>query len=220
MSANEGFNVFIQDRILRNQRFSFLCIYESVLVQEVVTKARDTNNDAYKIPDTMATDGTNYYPLPLSNDEGVSDAREDQGEGTKQTYKLADLIREMIDNLIANEGNSSPWKAYITKDQNQQDVLKVDDEDHPLEGAEFKLYREVLPADFQIRCGWRFLQQVLKIEIYIRSVCFCSLHKCVHDGGCFGPLRGSAEHPVASSNREGLCENSIKRTKAFGAFCY
>jgi hypothetical protein len=79
VSANEGFNVFIQDRILRNQRFSFLSIYESVLVQEVVTKARDTNNDAYKIPDTMATDGTNYYPLPLSNDEGVSDAREDQG---------------------------------------------------------------------------------------------------------------------------------------------
>ena len=170
MSANEGFNVFIQDRILRNQRFSFLCIYESVLVQEVVTKARDTNNDAYKIPDTMATDGTYYYPLPLSNDEGVSDAREDQGEGTKQTYKLADLIREMIDNLIANEGNSSPWKAYITKDQNQQDVLKVDDEDHPLEGAEFKLYREVLPADFQIRCGWRFLQQVLEVKVDIRSI--------------------------------------------------
>ncbi len=124
LKNNTDWTVYLGEEVDPKQQLQKL--YESILVEEVVTKGKDTDSDTYKIPDTIAGTGELAYPMATTTEEGVSDQRENVRAEEVQTFKLADLIRELIDDLIVKEGNSSSWKAYITQDDDGNDILNWD----------------------------------------------------------------------------------------------
>ena len=87
-------------------------LYESIEVEQVVTNARDTDND--KLPDTVyykeGDTDNNYYPLTK---DSISDQRESEVQDGKEryTFYLKDLIGKIADHTAAGSLN---WWNYET----------------------------------------------------------------------------------------------------------
>ena len=90
-------------------------LYESIEIEEVVTKAEDTDNDG--LPDRVASDGELNYPYREDN----SDARESERIGTPQTFYMKDLVKKLTgsgeldwDKLIADANKADSENGGIT----------------------------------------------------------------------------------------------------------
>lgn len=108
-------------------------LYENILVEEVVTKAKDTDSDTYEIPDITDTVNGGGLRYSLAPDDFTDGREGTAGYSTDcETYRLADLIRELIDNLIekntegtegADADQYAYWSSFITEDENHNRIL-------------------------------------------------------------------------------------------------
>ena len=108
-------------------------LYENILVEEVVTKAKDTDSDTYEIPDITDTVNGGGLRYSLAPDDFTDGREGTAGYSTDcETYRLADLIRELIDNLIekntegtegADAAQYAYWSSFITEDENHNRIL-------------------------------------------------------------------------------------------------
>ena len=96
-------------------------LYDAIKVSEVVTQANDQNLDG--LPDTII--GSNHYYDPP--EESITDDREKEDESNKVTFTMNALLLHLIKGRItARDTTRSDWTSFITKDEEQNDILNWD----------------------------------------------------------------------------------------------
>lgn len=99
-------------------------LFENIKVEEVINRGTDEVDDKFDIEDMIDYSGPSSHHYPLAPND-FSDKREEQATGTEITFRMKDLIRELIDDCIASGDTSYNWNSFISgeKDLNWDNLL-------------------------------------------------------------------------------------------------